>query len=78
MSQCNTLTPAQFLIANNGSNMIDFLSGKATNEGTAFRDRSEQDQATGAFVQTVLGDIINASRWPSGLHFSRTRTSPTM
>jgi type IV pilus assembly protein PilY1 len=69
MAQCNTLTPAQFLIANNGNSMIDFLSGKATNEGTAFRDRSEQDQATGAFVQTVLGDIINAQPVAVGAPF---------
>src|SRR6267154_1119455 len=69
MAQCNTLTPAQFLIANNGSSMIDFLSGKATNEGTAFRDRSEPDQATGAFVQTVLGDIINAQPVAVGAPF---------
>src|SRR5882672_8036546 len=76
MAQCNTLTPAQFLIANNGSSMIDFLSGKATNEGTAFRDRSEQDQATGAFVQTVLGDIINAQPVAVGAPFFNYENEP--
>src|SRR6267154_361307 len=76
MAQCNTLTPAQFLIANNGSSMIDFLSGKATNEGTAFRDRSEPDQATGAFVQTVLGDIINAQPVAVGAPFFEYENEP--
>jgi len=59
MSQCSTLTPLQLLTANDGSSLVDYLSGKATFEGSVFRDRAEID-ATGAPVQTVLGDIVNS------------------
>jgi type IV pilus assembly protein PilY1 len=59
MAQCNTLTPVQLAVANNGTALVDFLSGKPTFEGTAFRDRTEID-ATGVVVQTILGDIVNS------------------
>ncbi|HVQ62127.1 MAG TPA: PilC/PilY family type IV pilus protein, partial [Burkholderiales bacterium] len=59
MSQCSTLTPIQLLTANDGSSLLDYLSGKATNEGVAFRDRTEVD-ANGNVIQTVLGDVVNA------------------
>lgn len=59
-SQCSTRSPAQKITANNGSSLVDFLSGNATHEGTVFRDRATQDPVTGAQVQTILGDIINS------------------
>jgi type IV pilus assembly protein PilY1 len=60
MAQCTTLTPAQLLIANDGSSLVGFLRGQTGNEGTAFRDRTEQDPVTLAPVQTILGDIVNS------------------
>jgi type IV pilus assembly protein PilY1 len=60
MAQCNTLTPAQLLTANNGSSLVGFLRGQTGNEATVFRDRTEQDPITLLPVQTILGDIINA------------------
>jgi len=69
MAQCTTLTPAQRLIANNGTALVDFLSGKSTNEGTVFRDRTEQHPVTGAFVNTILGDIVNAQPVAVGAPF---------
>jgi type IV pilus assembly protein PilY1 len=60
MAQCNLLTPAQLITANDGTDLVSFLRGQTGNEGTVFRDRSEQDPNTLATIQTVMGDIINA------------------
>jgi len=64
-------------MANNGSALVDFLSGKATLEGTVFRDRTQQDPVTGALVQTILGDIINSQPVAVGAPFFKYEESPS-
>ncbi|MFG6488944.1 PilC/PilY family type IV pilus protein [Roseateles sp. BYS78W] len=49
-SQCATLTSANLTIANSGTNLVNYLRGDRTNEGTAYRTRKH-----------VLGDIINGA-----------------
>lgn len=60
MTQCSTLTPTQLTDANTGTNLLAFLRGATGMEGAGFRDRRQIDPATGAAVQTILGDTINA------------------
>ena len=61
MSQCSLLTLAQKTVVNAGTTLIGFLRGQTGNEGVLFRDRVETDPVTNATVQTVLGDIVDAT-----------------
>lgn len=76
LSQCGALTPIQQITASSGDAMVKFLSGDPSNEQAGgvgsgvFRDRSELDQASGTFVQTVLGDIINSQPVAVGAPFN--------
>jgi type IV pilus assembly protein PilY1 len=47
-------------IADDGNQVVNFLRGDASNEGTVFHDRQLIDPVTGAITQTVLGDTVNA------------------
>jgi type IV pilus assembly protein PilY1 len=75
-AQCNSLSLSQLSTANGGPALVDFLSGKSTFEGTIFRDRTEQDPVTGAFVNTILGDIINAQPVAVGKPFLDYQNEP--
>src|SRR5438477_366205 len=61
MSQCSLLTLAQKTVVNAGTALIGFLRGQTGNEAVLFRDRVETDPVTNATVQTVLGDIVDAT-----------------
>jgi len=60
LGQCPSLTLPDQLVADDGSSLVEFLGGSSANEGTVFRDRTELDLVSGATVNTVLGDIVNA------------------
>jgi type IV pilus assembly protein PilY1 len=60
MSQCSGLGATGVVTANDGSQMVGFLRGWQTNEGSIFRDRMLIDPVTGATANTVLGDTITA------------------
>ena len=69
MTQCSSLSGSaavpytgQYLIANDGNNMVNFLRGQTSNEnaGGVYRDRIFTDPLTNATLQTVLGDTISA------------------
>jgi type IV pilus assembly protein PilY1 len=60
LSQCSGLTTSDQGTANSGANMVAFLSGDQSLEGTIYRDRLLIDPVTGAASQTVLGDTITA------------------
>jgi len=60
MAQCSLLTPTQLISANDGSQMVGFLRGWQSLEGSVLRDRVVIDPITGATQNTVLGDTITA------------------
>jgi type IV pilus assembly protein PilY1 len=49
LPQCGPMAPAQLALANDGTNMVNFLRGQTGNEVTLYRDREH-----------VLGDTVNA------------------
>ena len=61
MSQCALLTPFQTIQVNSGTQLVGFLRGQTGNEAVLFRDRVETDPVTNATLQTVLGDIVDAT-----------------
>jgi len=61
LSQCGGfINPADQTAANSGPNMVAFLSGDQSLEGSIYRDRLVIDPVTGATAQTVLGDTVSA------------------
>src|SRR5262249_21256744 len=60
LSQCSSLTGSDLSDANDGNQVVNFLRGDQSNEGSSFRDRQLIDPVTGAVSQTVLGDTVNA------------------
>ena len=61
MSQCSLLTIPQKALVNTGVPLVGFLRGQTGNEAVLFRDRIETDTVTQTTVQTVLGDIVDAT-----------------
>jgi len=61
MTQCSLLTLPQKAVVNAGTALIGFLRGQTGNEAVLFRDRIETDPVTNATLQTVLGDIVDAT-----------------
>jgi type IV pilus assembly protein PilY1 len=61
MTQCALLTLPQTAQVNAGTALVNFLRGQTGNEGLLFRDRTETDPVTNATLQTVLGDIVDAT-----------------
>ena len=61
MTQCALLTLPQTAVVNAGTALVGFLRGQTGNEAVLFRDRTETDPVTNATLQTVLGDIVDAT-----------------
>jgi type IV pilus assembly protein PilY1 len=61
MTQCGLLSLPQKAVVNAGTALIGFLRGQTGNEAVLFRDRVETDPVTNATLQTVLGDIVDAT-----------------
>src|SRR5882762_1532768 len=61
MTQCSLLSLPQKAVVNAGTALIGFLRGQTGNEAVLFRDRVETDPVTNATLQTVLGDIVDAT-----------------
>jgi type IV pilus assembly protein PilY1 len=67
MTQCSLLTGGQTNTVNNPPApgvehpLVGFLRGQTGNETVLFRDRIETDTVTNATIQTVLGDIVDAT-----------------
>jgi type IV pilus assembly protein PilY1 len=61
MAQCSLLSLPQKTVVNLGPALIGFLRGQTGNEAVLFRDRVETDPVTQATLQTVLGDIVDAT-----------------
>src|SRR5882762_6290018 len=61
MAQCSLLSLPQKALVNAGTALVGFLRGQTGNEAVLFRDRVETDPVTSATLQTVLGDIVDAT-----------------
>ncbi len=61
MTQCSLLSLPQKAVVNAGTALVGFLRGQTGNEAVLFRDRIETDTVTQTTVQTVLGDIVDAT-----------------
>ena len=61
MTQCGLLSLPQKTVVNAGTALVGFLRGQTGNEAVLFRDRVETDPVTNATLQTVLGDIVDAT-----------------
>ncbi|TMH39212.1 MAG: hypothetical protein E6H56_12865 [Betaproteobacteria bacterium] len=61
MTQCALLSLPQKAVVNAGTALVGFLRGQTGNEAVLFRDRVETDPVTGVTLQTVLGDIVDAT-----------------
>jgi type IV pilus assembly protein PilY1 len=61
MTQCGLLSLPQKAVVNAGTALVGFLRGQTGNEAVLFRDRVETDPVTNVTLQTVLGDIVDAT-----------------